>query len=154
MKKKLNIIDIAIIAAAILVIAAVAYRAVIIENSGVKNDEKTITYTVTVPKLDSVYSDSAKTGDIVFTGNSVNCGKIVSVNSSYASEDVVFADGTVENHICPSEINLKLTVELTARTSDGKIYIEKNSYIADGERVDFYTETFSFSGIVSEITQN
>lgn len=151
-KKKFNVIDVIIIATIILIIAAVSYRAVFIGNLGNKSEEKTVSYTVTVPGIDSIYAHGIQIGDEVYLENgSEYCGNVSSVKTVYASSEVVYPDGSVKSHILPNKINLTVTVEITARTSDEKLFLGGSSYISAGETAVFYTETFTFAGIVSDI---
>ncbi len=145
--KKPNLIDVLIVLVLVLVTAAAVYRTLSIKQlpDTVKNKE--IEYTLLVSGIDSLYANAVKTGDTVYLSEkSLFCGEISAVQTSYVRKEIAAADGTVSAHLYPAEIDMTLTLHLSADISENGFYIGDNTYLNLGKNLKMYTKTFSFEG--------
>ena len=157
--KKINIIDIIIVVAVLTVVGISIFRAVMLRNSGKLLEEKSITYTITVTELDKRYSSSVVADDSVYySDKSLLCGKISDVYTEYSRVNETVTDNngkiSVINRINPSKVDMIITVNTIGKFSDTMLYLGQNTYITEGQKIEFYTDTYTFSGIVSDFTVN
>lgn len=158
-KNKFNIIDVIIIITVLLIIGVSVFRAVNKSHNNEYTKKDYITYTVSVNELDSEYIGSIKTGDELYISDKETiCGTVSDIKTKYAYDTVqVYAeDGTVsfKKVINPSKVNITLSVDVTANITDSMLYAGKNTYISKGQKVEFYTDTFTFKGIVVDFNVN
>ncbi len=145
--KKLNIIDIIIITALILVIAAAISRAVIMNRMPDTVKDREILYKIELRDVDGIYRDSVKPGDSLYISEkALYCGTVHEVSASHVKREVVYDDGSVSPHSDPSKVNIVLTVLLSADTSDDGFYIGSNTFLSPGQQIAAYTKYFNFTG--------
>ena len=145
--KKPNLIDVLIILVLVLVTSAAVYRTLSIKQlpDTVKNKE--IEYTLLISGVDSLYANAVKTGDTVYlTEKSLACGEVSAVQTAYVRKEITAADGTFSLHLYPAEIDMTLTLRLSADISENGFYIGDNTYLNLGKNMKMHTETFTFDG--------
>jgi len=148
--KKLNIIDVIIITALILIIAAAVARAVRINSMPDTVKDKEILYTIEICDIDGIYLDSVKPGDNLYISDkALYCGTVHEVSTSYVKRSVQYDDGTLSPHSDPSKVNITLKILMSADTSDDGFYIGNNTFLYPGEMIDAYTRYFNFSGKIT-----
>ena len=146
-KNKFNIIDVIIIVTVLLIIGVSVFRAVNKSHNDEYAKKDNITYTVIINELDSDYIGSIASGDALYIAQKgVFCGTVSDIKTEYAYDTVkVYGeDGTPSSKkvINPSNI------------TDSMLYTGQNTYISKGQMVEFYTDTFTFSGIVADFSVN
>jgi len=158
-KNKFNIIDVIIIVTVLLIIGVSVFRAVNKSHNDEYAKKDNITYTVIINELDSDYIGSIASGDALYIAQKgVFCGTVSDIKTEYAYDTVkVYGeDGTPSSKkvINPSKINVILNADISANITDSMLYTGQNTYISKGQMVEFYTDTFTFSGIVADFSVN
>lgn len=157
-KKKFNVIDVIIIVAALVILGVSVYRGISLSNSKNLTTKKDITYTVTVHEISSVYADSLKEGEQIYLeGTGLKSGTVSGITTKYYYETIqVTNDEGItlpEKRINPSKIELIVNIDVNGQFADAMIYIGQNTYFSEGQRVTFYSDTFTFTGIVSNFVE-
>lgn len=151
--KKLNIIDVIIITIIILIAAAVSLRAISEKHIHSSLKDKEVIYTVEIYNLDKSFINSVNQNEKLYlTGKSLFCGEVLNVSSKYSTQDIEYENKTIKTHTNPEQINMSLTVQVTADLSDSGFYIGNNTFITKGTVLDMHTNTFSFVGKIVEIS--
>lgn len=157
-KKKFNIIDVIIVIILILIVAVTVYRAFELSDADKSTKLKDINYSVTVTNIDSIYSDSIDFDDEIYISKAaVKCGSIKDFTAEYMHKTDISTDllgnTVVLNKLNPSKIKLNLTVNVRAHYNGSLLYLTDNVYLTEGQRIEFYTDTFTFEGIVSDFEE-
>lgn len=154
-KKKVNIIDLIIIISVLIIIGVSVYRAISVKKVNTDTDKKSIEYNVVIQELDSIYGSSLSEGEEIYLADkSIVCGKITSIKSEYTkvSKEYTNQDGQSYSLLKtdPSKVNVTLTVECTGSIFDNLLYLGESVYVCKGQTLDLYTDTFTFSGLVTD----
>lgn len=157
--KRFNAVDVIIIITIIMIIGVSVFRAFLSHNSKEQTGKIDATYTVTVPEIDIRYANSANIGDdVYYAAKALKCGTISNISTEYVNitETLTDENGNVSaiKRINPSKIKMNITIDVSGQFSDSLLYIGKNTYISEGQKIEFYTDTFTFSGIVTGFTSN
>ncbi len=156
-EKKFNIIDVIIIVAVLLILGISVYRGVSLSNSKKHTSKRDIIYTVTVHEINSIYSDALAEGEQIYLeNNGQKCGTVSEITTEYFYEtiQVTNEDGMVlpEKRINPSKMEMIVKINVSGQFADSMLYLGQNTYFSEGQRITFYSDTFTFTGIVSDFT--
>ena len=157
-KKKFNIIDFIIVASVLIIIGISVYRAISIKKTDANMEKTDLVYTLKISELDSIYAYSLSQGDEIYLSEKETmCGTITDIKKEYAkvNREYTAEDGSkyFVAKTDPSKINLTLTVECKGNLSGTLMYLGDSVYVCGGQTLDLYTNSFTFSALLTDYTE-
>ena len=150
-KKKVNIIDILIIAAILVGIAGVVIRFGS-GNSRMANAMSKIEYTVEVKGLRDYSVDALqKKGDVWDPKLKKSMGTITNISVKDAVGEDQLTNGTYVKAPIPERYDVLITIETTGKVSDTAYYSSASNELCLGKDYTLYTQWSSFYGTIQEI---
>lgn len=150
-KGKISIVDVAVIALVIVVIAGICVRYSSIITDSVKSDAS-FRYVLRIPTVRSYTVEALKAGDVVTDKKSDKIlGKIVDVTSEPAKLLPTTADGRVIETIVPERFDCYVTVEATGTESESGYIMDDTTELSVGRYVDLYTQKCKTSGQIKSV---
>ena len=156
-KRRINIVDVFIVIAAAVLIAAFAYFAV--GDSGINTDtlgEATIRYNISIEGFAEEFRDLVKVGDKIRNVDfDCDVGEVVAVTP--AEHTVVYNYNKAEQKMVPAQVpdsyKCTVTVETKCEEADQAYYVGAVQ-IKTGKKMNFRTPGFAFAGVVMEIERS
>lgn len=148
-----SVIDVLVVAVALVLAAALYTRNTALPIASAADPMDDITYQVVISNMPAGRLESLREGDYLYDKETFNLvGKIVGIEVEDCVISMLKADGTYVMAPIDSRYNVTLTVEAKAMKDErGHFYINRNTLVAVGWSMDFYTKTSLFGGTILEI---
>jgi len=152
-KRKLNIIDIALILAVIAIIGGTVFRTYGKSNLFTSTDDVVIEYILEIKSTDKDFRHSISVGDNIYLySNKKICGTVVACEKNPSKTYVKGNHDEMTIKYNPANIDIFLTIRTNAHQSDKGYFINATDNIVVGKKQRFYTDTFEFDAQVKKIT--
>ncbi len=152
-KRKLNIIDIALILTVIAIIGGTVFRTYGKNNLFSSTDDVVIEYILEIKSTDKDFRHSINVGDNIYLYSNKNiCGTVVACEKNPSKTYVKSNHDTMIVKYNPASIDIFITVRTDARKSDNGYFINAADNIVVGKKQKFYTNNFEFDAQVKKIT--
>ena len=153
--RKLNVVDIILIIAVVLLIGATVLRQVYAKNTIDGSGKANVEYTVSISGIESVLLENLAVGDVLYTEeNEKECGVITKISASYASFTQSDDDGMLAVHTDPTYSDCVLTVRVAAEGTANAFSPDGSKTFGVGDRALFYTSSLSFEGMITHFDIN
>ena len=160
-KRKINVVDVAIILILTLLIAAFAFFAIPGTKIAWDNSEPTlektmIRYKVSIEGFAEEYKDLIKVGEEIRNAEfDCEVGKVVAVEP--AENTIVYNYSKTEQKMVPAEVpdsyKCMITVETECEESD-KAYYVGAIQVKTGKKMPFKTPGYAFTGVIMDIERS
>ena len=152
-KKKLSIVDLAIILAFICVVGGIVFRTYTQNNFFGENSKFTVEYTVKINGSDKELRKLINDGDILYrTSDNSYWGTIVNCNRTASTTYEKGNDLTMISVVDISAIDITLTVRVDALKTKTGYCINSDTFIAPGMKQRFSTDRCEFDGLITGIS--
>ena len=154
-KKRINVLDVIIVLAVILAVAAFFMRGKIL--SFFEEDATcVVTYSFVAEDLESEHAAYLSAGTLLYNGEGEKTGDVLSVSRSAATDPHVLADGHIA-YVQNGDLDLSGTVSAVGYSVDGFIYLADGTLLVPGGEITVFTGDAVFTLRVTGVqiaTQN
>jgi len=151
---KISIIDIVVILVIALLVGGLYTRFKTHDDIRVIDYEEQIEYTVVINNVPkgTLYA-LEKLGDVYDSNTHQSLGKLISIDSSSATEKHTFSDGTTTEIEIPDKYTATLKLRVPGKVSDAGYFTADNQQLYIGMSLNFQTKYALTSGIINDISR-
>lgn len=152
-KKKLSIVDLAVIIAFICVIGGIVFRTYTQNNTFGANSRFSAEYTIEINAADKELRKLINTGDKLYLASDKSfCGTVVNCSRTASRKYEKGNDYNMVSVIDTSAIDITLTVRVDALKTKTGYCINSDTFIAPGMLQRFSTDRCEFDGLITGIS--
>lgn len=151
MKKKFNIVDIAVAILIIIFAVGVGVRYINIERP--KTEIKQLTYTVLVEGVRFYTADALDTSEDFSDGVDRVYGEITNVVTEPSRKEYTTSEGTIVKAQVPDKYDCYVTMTSEVKKKDNIYYLDDEQSISVGEELEIITKYVKTVGTIVEVKE-
>lgn len=152
MKKRFNIIDVLIIACAVLIVFSIIFRGQIISFFGSTQNLDAFTVVFESDPVDNRIITTLKSGQsVTWVENSKVLGTLAEFEVTEATVYTVQTNGTLIQTKSDSQSVIRGTLDITAALRDGACYVSGTNFLGGGMNITLRTEYATFTVTVISV---